>query len=270
MAEDDAKLGRLRSVIRSTGSAAVAFSGGADSALVAKVARDELGTRAVAVTIDSPLYPRDELRSARSVAKGMGIEHVVVSTDPLRDGGFSANPPDRCYLCKLSGLKEVRRVADERSLKHVLDGSNKDDERAHRPGSRAKRELGVRSPLSEAGLTKADVLEVSGRLGLPTKGREPSPCLATRVPYGEPLTPELLVRIERAEAYLRRKGFRKVRVRAHGTVARVEVSEEQVGELSRPGTRAQVVRRLKRIGFAYVTADLEGYRTGSMDEVPGT
>lgn len=267
MAPSESRLGRLRSLVREAGSAAVAFSGGADSALVAKVARDELGDLAVAVTVDSPLFPRDELRSARSVAKVIGIEHVVVPLDPLGDPGFRANPPDRCYICKLAGLAEVRRVADARLLRHVMDGSNLDDERAYRPGSRARHELGVMSPLSEAGLRKADVLRLSRGLRLPTGARAPSPCLATRVPYGEALTAELLGRIERAEAYLRGRGFREVRVRAHGDVARLEVSKEQVAVMTRPKTRAEVVRRLKRLGFAYVTADLEGYRAGSMDEV---
>lgn len=269
MAQTDPKLDKLRSIIRSTGSAAVAFSGGVDSTLVAKVARDELGDRALAVTIASPLFPKDELRGARSAARAIGIAHVVVRTDPLEDQGFSGNPPDRCYICKLAGLGEVRRVAHERSLDHVLDGSNADDEAAYRPGSRAKSELGVRSPLSEAGLGKDDVLRISRRLRLPTRYKDPSPCLATRVPYGDRLTPELLGKIERAEAYLMRKGFRLVRVRAHRDVARIEVSKDQVRALAQPRVRESVVRRLKSIGFAYVTIDMEGYRTGSMDEVLG-
>jgi len=269
MAVTRSKLDRLRSIVRSMGSAAVAFSGGADSALVARIAEDELGDKALAVTIDSPMYPRSELRAARSLAKAIGIRLVVVTIDPLSDPGFSGNPPDRCYTCKLAGLGEVLRVAGEHSLAHVLDGSNVDDSSAYRPGSRAKEELGVRSPLAEAGLGKEDVIRISRRLRLPTHGKVPSPCLATRVPYGDRLTPELLDRIEKAEAYLSGKGFGQVRVRAHGGIARVEVPEALAHRLTQPRTRAQVVRRLKSLGFTYVTVDLEGYRSGSMDEVLG-
>lgn len=267
MVSTDSKLDKLRSAVRSTGSAAIAFSGGSDSALVARIAREELGGSAVAVTVDSPLYPRRELRGARATAKAIGILHVVVRTDPFGYPGFSQNPRDRCYICKLRTFKEVRGVADARSLAHVLDGSNTDDERSYRPGLKAKRELGVRSPLAEAGLGKKDVGLISRKLGLATHMKVPSPCLATRVPYGDRLTPGLLARIEKAEYYLIDKGFEQVRVRAHGDTARIEVAKGQVREITRPETMGGVVRRLKNLGFAYVAVDLEGYRSGSMDEV---
>ncbi len=269
MAEKDRMLERLRASVRSAGSAAVAFSGGADSTLVAKVAKDELGDSAVAVTVDSPLMAKDELRHARMLAKRLGLRHVVARTDPLGIPGFDMNPPDRCYICKLATFGEVRCIAGELGLEEVLDGSNADDQGLFRPGSKAREELGVRSPLAEAGLGKRDVVRVSKALGLPTHAKAPSPCLATRVPYGERLTPELLGRIERAEGYLARRGFDQVRVRAHGDVARIEVPAAKVPMLSRPGTREAVVRRLKNLGFAYVAVDLEGYRSGSMDEVIG-
>lgn len=263
----DKKLDRLRSIVRSTRSAAVAFSGGADSTLVARVARDELGDGALAVTIDSPLYPRGDLRWAKATAKGIGIAHMLVRMDLLRDRSFSANPPDRCYKCKLAGFAEIRKVADERSLEHILDGTNADDELSFRPGLEAKRALGVMSPLAEAGLGKKDVLRISERLGLATHARAPSPCLATRVPYGDELTPRLLHRIEMAEELLASMGFAQARVRVHGTVTRIEVPKESVPQLARKEGREELVRRLKALGFTYVTVDLEGYRAGSMDEV---
>ncbi len=263
----DRKLDALRTAVRSAGSAAVAFSGGADSTLVARLAREELGDMAVAVTIDSPLYPRGDLRGAKATARSIGIEHVLVRMDLLRDPSFSSNPPDRCYKCKLKGFTEIRKVADERGLAQILDGSNSDDELSFRPGLEAKRELGVRSPLAEAGVGKKDVVRISKALGLATHSRAPSPCLATRVPYGDELTPRLLHRVERAEELLASMGFDRARVRAHGTVARIEVPAGQVPRLARSGERDEIVRRLKNLGFTYVTVDLEGYRAGSMDEV---
>lgn len=269
MAEDDRRLNRLRSIMRSSDSAAVAFSGGADSALVSKIAHDELGKRSAAVTVDSPLLPRTELRGARAVAKAIGVRHVVVAMDPLEDPAFRGNPPDRCYICKLAVFDEVCAVARRLGLAHVFDGSNADDAREHRPGARARDRLAVRSPLAEAGVGKDDVARLSRDIGLATAGKVPATCLATRVPYGDPLTRELLRRIEKAEAFLSGEGFDQVRVRVHGDLARLEVSKPQVPRLSRPETSREVVRRLKGLGFRYVTIDMEGYRSGSMDEVLG-
>ena len=261
------KLARLRKRIRSMRSAAVAFSGGADSTLVAKIAYDELGSKAVAVTIDSPMYPSSELAQAKSVAKMIGIEHVVESTNPLKERDFVSNPPDRCYLCKQDDLAHIRKIADERGLAEVLDGSNSDDRRDYRPGLKAKVEAGVRSPLAEEGLGKGDVRAISKALKLPTAMKSSSPCLASRIPYGEPITREKLKMIEEAEEFLKANGFDDVRVRIHGDVARIEVSLKDVQRLSSPGMRISVSRRLKSLGFTYVSLDLEGYRMGSLNEV---
>jgi uncharacterized protein len=263
----DRKLAQLRKLMRTYGSAAVAFSGGTDSTLVARIAKDELGNDAVAVTINSPMYPASELANAKEMARRIEIEHVVINVNPLVDKAFVANPTDRCYLCKLDDLRHIRRIADDRGLKEVLDGSNADDKKDYRPGMKAKEEMNTRSPLAATGLTKAEVREISRALKLPTAQKSSSPCLASRIPYGETITAEKLMMIEEAEEFLKAKGFDDVRVRMHGDMARIEVSPRDIGRLSSPGTRVSVAKRLRALGFTYVTLDLEGYRMGSLNEV---
>ena len=231
MNSDQRKLDRLRKKVRSYRSAAVAFSGGADSTLVAKIVKDELGTRGLAVTIDSPMYPASELRAAKAVANRIGIEHVILRTDPLDDKRFVSNPPDRCYLCKLDDLGQIRKIADQRGLKEILDGSNADDSKDYRPGLRAKEKIGAKSPLADVGLGKEEIRRISKSLGLPTAKKSSSPCLASRIPYGETITREKLSMIEEAEEYLRAKDFDQVRVRVYGTTARIEVSPKDVSRL---------------------------------------
>jgi len=263
----DKKTDRLRMIIRSTGSAAVAFSGGTDSTLVAEVAQQELGDKALAVTVSSPLFPASELAQAKAVARRIGIRYIILRRDPLKEEDFVANGPDRCYLCKLRNLEDIIKVAEARGIDTVLDGSNRDDSKDFRPGARAKDELGVRSPLAEAGMGKADVRAASRALGLPTSSKASSPCLATRIPYGDAITKDRLRMVDEAEEFLKGLGFGDIRVRAHGTIARIEVPPSQLKRLMSDGIRARTAKRLKAIGFTYITVDIEGYRTGSMNEV---
>ena len=267
MRQSKDRLSKLRATIRSLGSAAVAFSGGADSTLVAKIAHDELGERALAVTIDSPMFPRSELKQAKVTARSVGIDHVVVRVDALKDSRLASNPPDRCYICKLGDFGEIRKIAKSRGLRHVLDGSNADDQRDYRPGAKAKEELDVQSPLAEVGLGKSEIMAISKSLRLPTADKQPSPCLASRIPYGEPITLEKLGMIEEAEEYLRSKGIEDVRVRMHGRMARIEVPPKDIDQLMTPGTRISIAKKLKSLGFSYVAIDMEGYRMGSLNEV---
>lgn len=263
------KLDKLRADLAGLGGALVAFSGGTDSTLLLKVAADVLGDAVLAVTAASPLYPGRETVEARRLARRLGVRHRVIRTTELRNPAFAANPPLRCYHCKRELFATLRRIADAAGLRHVLDGSNADDAADYRPGARAGRELKVRSPLRDAGLTKADVRALSRALRLPTWDKPALACLASRFPYGDPIDAAGLARVGRAEDALRRLGFREVRVRHHGPVARVELAPGEIGRLTDAGLRAKISRRLKSVGYAYVALDLDGYRTGSLNETLG-
>lgn len=262
------KLGRLGEILQSMGRAVVAFSGGADSSFLLRMARDRLGKENVlAITALSPLYPERELRGASGLAREMGVRHLLIESNELEIEGFSKNPVDRCYLCKKELFGELKEVAQKEGFSFILEGSTLDDEADHRPGKRAVQELGIRSPLVEASFTKAEVREVSKNLGLKTWDKPSFACLASRFPYGQEITEEGLRRVGRAEDFLFGLGFRQVRVRHYGELARIEVYPEEMGRILKEEVRNEVVQRLKEIGYTYITLDLQGFRSGSMNEV---
>ena len=261
------KMDSIRRALSRTGGLLVAFSGGVDSAVLARLALDALGKRAVAVTVDSQTYTAAELREARRLARLIGIRHIVVRHDELAEEAFCQNPPDRCYLCRRGLAGRLQKIADGLGIATIADGANFSDTFEHRPGIRAATESGVLHPLMEHKVTKAMVRRMARALKLPVANRPSSACLSSRIPYGERITVEKLRQIELAESYLRSLGFKQVRVRHHGTIARIEVEPEAVTRLARRGTMEKVARRLRNLGFTYVSADLEGYRSGSLDEV---
>lgn len=261
------KIDRLQELLRAGGRTLVAYSGGGDSVLLAKVAHDVLGDRALAVIADSPSLPRRELAEALSLGRQFGYPVRVVPTREMSNPQYESNPPNRCYYCKAELFEELRRLCELEGWETIVYGENASDQGDFRPGAQAAAEHRVRAPLKEAGLTKPEVRALSARLGLPTADKPQMACLSSRIPYGEPVSAAALAMIETAENHLRDAGFREVRVRHHRNMARIEVAPADLPRLVNDGVRDQVVRALKAAGYLYVTVDLEGYRRGSTNEV---
>lgn len=266
MEEVDQKYENLCSGLKRLGNVVIAFSGGVDSTFLLKTAHDVLGDNVLAVTARSRSFPERELNEAAAFCREHKIRHQICDSEELEIEGFSKNPPDRCYLCKTELFSKIWEIARREGIPHVAEGSNLDDNGDYRPGLTAVREQNVLSPLRQAGLSKAEIRILSRRLGLPTWNKASFACLSSRFVYGESITEEKLAMVDKAEQFLLDRGFHQVRVRIHQRMARIEIEPGEFSRMLEPGLAVETSRRLKELGFSYVTLDLAGYRTGSMND----
>ena len=258
------KFKKLKDILKNMDSVLVAYSGGLDSTFLLKVASDVLQNKVLAVTATSPTYPKEELIFAKKMTKSIGARHKIIRTSELKDKNFISNPPDRCYFCKKELFSRLKKLARRYKLKFVIDASNASDRKDFRPGNRAKDELNIRSPLQEAGLNKEDIRGLSRSLGLATWNKPSLACLASRIPYGRRISQRILGRINQAEVFLKNMGFRQIRLRDYDGLCRIEVFKKDISRIF--DKRDLIIRRLKRLGYNFITVDLQGYRTGSMNE----
>ena len=263
----ETKLKQLEKILGDMGTVLIAYSGGVDSTFLAVTAHEVLGKNSLAVFAASPVAPPMEKEEAETLARQVGLRFRIIESNEMNNADFVSNPPERCYYCKRELFSELKPIALAEGLKWVADGTNADDLSDFRPGRKASAEAGIRSPLLEAGLTKAEIRQLSRAKGLPTWDRPASPCLASRIPYGIPVTAETLNKIARGEQYLHSLGFRQLRLRHHGDIARIEVDTEDIAKVINADIRQEIVEHLKALGYKYVALDLTGYRTGSLNEV---
>jgi uncharacterized protein len=267
MTKTEEKYRYLQQILKDMGGVLVAFSAGVDSTFVLKVAHDVLGEKVLAVTARSVTYPLAELEEAKQLAASLGVRHLIVESKEIDVPGFSNNPPNRCYYCKTELYDILTEIARRENIPYIVDGTNYDDIQDHRPGMKATAEHGVRSPLKEAKLTKEEIRYLSRELGLPTWDKPSFACLSSRFPYGDKITVEKLQMVEAAENFLRQFKFKQLRVRHHEKIARIELTKEDMIRVVTTDIGDKIVAKFKELGYTYVTLDLQGYRTGSMNEV---